>query len=135
MNFRRATLSDLPALMVLQERCHEPSLRDSEADAAHDIATNVVLVLCINGLPSSRLIGSAIGCPSKSGNWFHVYSVEIDPTYQRRGLGKRLLTSLLTHASPRAALSADAATLGGSALLRKFPQIEVRNAAPDASLK
>jgi ribosomal protein S18 acetylase RimI-like enzyme len=131
VNFRRATLSDLPALMALQERCHEPSLRDSEADAAHDIATNEYLVAC----DGEHVIGAAIGCCAASGEWFHVYSVETDPQHQRRGIGHRLMVALLARAPAGAILSADAATLGGAALLRKFPQIEVRNAAHDASLK
>ena len=129
MNIRRATISDLPALMALQERCHEPSLRDSEADAAHDIATNEYLVACDGG----HVIGAAIGCCAASGDWFHVYSVETDPRHQRRGVGHRLIVALLARAPTGAMLSADAATRGGAALLRKFPQIEVRNAAPDAA--
>lgn len=131
MNIRRAALSDLPALMLLQGRCHEPALRDSEADAAHDIATNEYLVAC----DGEHVIGAAIGCCAASGEWFHVYSVETDPQYQRRGIGHQLIVALLALAPAGATLSADAATRGGAALLRKFPQIEVRNAAHGASLK
>ncbi len=129
MKIRRATLSDLSALMALQERCHEPDLRDSEADAAHDIVANDYLVACDEG----RVVGAAIGCCATSGEWFHVYSVETDPAHQRRGVGHRLMVALLALAPAGATLSADAATPGGANLLRRFPQIEVRNAAPRAS--
>jgi ribosomal-protein-alanine N-acetyltransferase len=88
MELQPATIRDLSALRKLEKAC-------SEKDAWPLLDLIAVLtwpdVIRIKAVEDGMMIGFVAGEPRSSKREFWIATIAVDPRYQRRGIGRRLL--------------------------------------------
>ena len=115
-----ATLSDLPALVALEARCHthpwsERGLRDAIAPAGK----GALLVLRRPWAPGDEGRGIQAYCAFQvAADEAHVHNLAVVPEARRRGLARRLLALTLEIAADQGARAAHLEVRAGNAAAR-----------------
>jgi [ribosomal protein S18]-alanine N-acetyltransferase len=116
-----ATLDDLPALFLLEVRCHShpwsaPGLRDAIAPA---VGTGAVLLLRAPCAPDDAYGGIRAYCAFHMVlDEVHVHNLAVVPEARRHGLGRRLLALTLEIAARKGARAAHLEVRAGNSAAR-----------------
>ena len=88
MELQPATIRDLSALRKLEKACFE-----KDAWPLLDLIAVLTWpdVIRIKAMDDGRMIGFVAGEPRSSKREFWIATIAVDPRYQRRGIGRRLL--------------------------------------------
>lgn len=88
MELHTATLRDLSALRKLEKACFE-----KDAWPLLDLIAVLTWpeIIRIKAMEDGQMIGFVAGEPRSSRKEFWIATIAVDPRYQRRGIGRRLL--------------------------------------------
>jgi len=112
--------ADLPRLWRLDQICFEPGIAYSKGDLRRFLA--MPGAVCVVAEIGSALCGFAIGYRQPA-DLAHVVTLDVDPAFRRRGLGRRLIEAVLDRSAAegarRGALEVDVRNAGAIAFYRK----------------
>ena len=113
--------ADLHRLWRLDQICFEPGIAYSEGDLRRFLA--MPRAVCVVAEVGSTLCGFALAY-SRPAVLAHVVTLDVDPAFRRRGLGGRLIESVLDRSAAggahRAVLEVDVRNAGAIAFYRKL---------------
>ncbi|CAG0934338.1 diamine N-acetyltransferase [Thermoflexales bacterium] len=115
----RATWRDVGALVKLDRRCFKPI----DAYAWYEFLGLCLWpgVLALKALSEGRLVGFIAGDPRKQDGHTIIVTLAVDPKYQRRGIGERLLREVEARSTlPRLQLMVRKSNLPALHLYRKL---------------
>jgi ribosomal-protein-alanine N-acetyltransferase len=88
MRIRRAELGDLAQIVQIEGLCFPEETAFPPGMFAYLIRHSVALVACDEG----KVVGFVMGYTSGSGG--AIYTLDVHPQYQRKGIGSRLILAL-----------------------------------------
>ncbi len=117
----RATWRDVAALVRLDRRCFKPI----DAYAWYEFLNLCVWpgVIALKALHDGRIVGFIAGDPRRHEGHTIIVTIAVDPDYQRRGIGERLMREVETrslHRVPRLQLMVRKSNLPALHLYRKL---------------
>jgi ribosomal-protein-alanine N-acetyltransferase len=119
--FRSAGPEDLPDLWRLDRLCFEPGIAYSQRELRRFLA--ILGAESVLARADGELAGFAIGYPD-SPDLARVVTLDVNPSFRRRGLGQKLLDTLLARlaasGATRALLEVDVRNSGAIAFYRKL---------------
>jgi [ribosomal protein S18]-alanine N-acetyltransferase len=89
MKIRRAELRDLDQIVHIEGLCFSEETAFPPGMFLHFIRYSVALVACD---PDARVIGFIMGYTSGTGG--AVYTLDVHPSFRRRGIGSKLIAAL-----------------------------------------
>ncbi len=89
MRIRRAELGDLAKIVQIEGLCFPDEIAFPPGMFAYLIRHSVALVACE---PEEKVVGFVMGYTSGSGG--AIYTLDVHPQYQRKGIGSRLILAL-----------------------------------------
>ncbi|HEV8231054.1 MAG TPA: GNAT family N-acetyltransferase [Thermoanaerobaculia bacterium] len=118
---RRASAADLLRLWLLDRICFEPGIAYSQGELRHFF--DLPGAECVVAEKDKKIAGFALGYPDPPDR-ARVVTLDVDPSFRRRGLGRRLLESLLERLAAagavRAVLEVDVRNSGAIAFYREL---------------
>ncbi|HZI65456.1 MAG TPA: GNAT family N-acetyltransferase [Thermoanaerobaculia bacterium] len=118
---REGRPGDLDRLWRLDQLCFEPGIAYSQRDLQRFLA--MPRAVCVVAEDGDTLCGFALAY-SRPSALAHVVTLDVDPTFRRRGLGRRLIESVLERSAAagakRAVLEVDVRNSGAIAFYRKL---------------
>jgi ribosomal-protein-alanine N-acetyltransferase len=119
--FRSAGPEDLPDLWRVDRLCFEPGIAYSQRELRRFLA--IPGAESVLARADGELSGFAIGYPD-SPDLARVVTIDVSPSFRRRGLGQKLLDALLVRlaasGATRALLEVDVRNVGAIAFYRKL---------------
>lgn len=119
--FREGGPADLDRLWRLDQLCFEAGIAYTQRDLRRFLA--MPRAACVLAEIGSTLCGFALAY-SRPRDLAHVVTLDVHPTFRRRGLGRRLIESVLersaTGGANRVALEVDVRNSGAIAFYRKL---------------
>jgi [ribosomal protein S18]-alanine N-acetyltransferase len=119
--FRSAGPEDLPDLWRLDRLCFEPGIAYSQRELRRFLA--IPGAESVLARADGELSGFAIGYPDAP-DLARVVTIDVSPSFRRRGLGQKLLDALLVRlaasGATRALLEVDVRNVGAIAFYRKL---------------
>jgi [ribosomal protein S18]-alanine N-acetyltransferase len=115
----RATWRDVSALVQLDRRCFKPI----DAYAWYEFLSLCVWpgVITLKALQADRIVGFIAGDPRRQDGHTIIVTIAVDPAYQRRGIGERLLREVEDRSTlPRLQLMVRTSNLPALHLYRKL---------------
>jgi ribosomal-protein-alanine N-acetyltransferase len=118
---RRASADDLRRLWLLDRICFEPGIAYSQRELRHFF--DLPGAECVVAEKADEIAGFALGYPDPPRR-ARVVTLDVAPSFRRRGLGRRLLESLLERLAAagavRAVLEVDVRNSGAIAFYREL---------------